>query len=531
MRAEICLHRTVSVQRDGLSQAAAGVFGVLGLLVAFGCAPPPPAETPTFDPAGGSFVETASVQLGCATGGATIRYTTDGSEPTESSPEYTAPISLSETTTLRACAFAAGMSPSAIASATFGITATRLVSVSSSGDEAAGGDCSNPAISGDGRYVAFSADDTGLVDGDTNGFRDIFVHARRTGQTTRITMGSDGAQPDGASRSPEQSNDGRYVVFESLATNLVDDDTNDATDIFLHDRQTGQTTRVSVASDGSQADARSNDPRVSSDGRYVAFSSRATNLVTGDTNDKADIFLHDCQTGQTERVSVASDGTQGDDASLYPALSSDARYVAFEFWGTNLVDDDTNGVADVLVRDRQTGQTTRISVSSDGQQADDDSFWPCLSADGRYVAFEGRATNLVDGDTNDATDVFVHDRQTGQTTLVAFSSAGVQGNGHSYAASISDDGRFLAFVSSADNLVSGDTNGVRDVFLHDRQTGQTTRLSVSSEGAQGDDASFDPDVSADAQVIAFRSVATNLITAGTDRFNDIFVRDRGLWPE
>ncbi|MBN1343638.1 MAG: chitobiase/beta-hexosaminidase C-terminal domain-containing protein [Phycisphaerae bacterium] len=519
-------HVSARTRGDGLLQAAAGLFGVVGVLYAFGCAPPPAAEAPTFAPSGGAFVETADVKILCATAGATIRYTTDGSEPTASSTEYTAAIQLSETTTIRARAFVEGMSASAITSATFGITSTRLVSVSSDGAEATGGDCVDAAISGDGRYVAFAAA-ANLVADDTNEQRDVFIHDRRTGQTVRISLGLGGAQTDGDSVYPWLSGDGRYVAFESQATNLVSGDTNDAVDIFVADRQTSQITRVSVSSSAAQADGSSYDPRISPDGRYVAFSSRATNLVGGDTNDASDIFLHDRQTGQTERVSVGSNGAQADGDSFYAGVSADGRYVVFEFWGSNLVEGDTNGEGDILLRDRQTGQTTRVSVSFDGQQSNDDAFWPHISADGRYVSFESRATNLIAGDTNGEGDAFVRDLQTGQTTRVSVNSAGVAGNGASYATAISADGRFVAFQSEADNLVSGDTNEASDIFLHDRQTGQTTRLSVSSQGTQADDNSHDPFISSDGQFTAFRSIATNLVEGGTDGYNDIFVRDRG----
>jgi Periplasmic component of the Tol biopolymer transport system len=331
------------------------------------------------------------------------------------------------------------------------------------------------SISADGRYVAFVSAATNLVSGDTNNFQDIFVHDRQTGQTTRVSVASDGTQANGHSYAPSISADGRYVAFASLASNLVSGDTNGAWDVFVHDRQTGETTRVSVASDGTQAIGFffGSSPSISADGRYVAFDSWATNLVSGDTNDKPDVFVHDRQTGQTTRVSVSSDGTQANNGANYPSISADGRYVAFESSSTNLVSGDTNSVTDIFVHDRQTGQTTRVSVSSDGTQANGGPGWSgknsSISADGRYVAFHSYADNLVSGDTNSATDIFVHDRQTGVTTRVSIASDGTQANGFSSSPSISADGRYVAFMSGATNLVSGDTNNARDVFVHGRE--------------------------------------------------------------
>ena len=416
-----------------------------------------------------------------------------------------------------------------------GGTTTR-VSVASDGTQGNGdsyGYTANarPSISADGRYVAFSSVATNLVLGDTNDVCDVFVHDRQTGQTTRVSVASDGTQGNGESHSGSSaiSADGRYVAFSSVATNLVPDGTNGAKDVFVHDRQTGQTTRVSVASDGTQGNSISFDPSISADGRYVTFVSWASNLISGDTNGCNDIFVHDRQTGQTTRVSVASDGTQGNNVSFYPSISADGRYVAFYSDASNLVPDGTNGAKDVFVHDRQTGQTTRVSVASDGTQGNDNSFDPSISADGRYVAFVSYASNLVSGDTNGGVHVFVHDRQTGQNTRVSVASDGTQGNSVSLDPSISADGRYVAFSSVATNLVLGDTNDVCDVFVHDRQTGQTTRVSVASDGTQGNGESHSGSsaISADGRYVAFESAADNLVNGDTTGYGDVFVHDRG----
>jgi Tol biopolymer transport system component len=406
-----------------------------------------------------------------------------------------------------------------------GTGTTTRVSVASS-DTQGNGDSDDPSVSADGRYVAFESEATNLVSGDTNDWGDIFVHDRQTGQTTRISVASGGTQGNGGSYDPSISDDGRYVVFESTANNLVSGDTNGFCDVFVRDRQTGQTIRVSVVSGGTQANDGCYDPSISDDGRYVTFESEASNLGYGDTNNECDIFVHDRQTGQTTRVSVASGGTQGNDGSYDPSISADGRYVVFESIASNLVSGDTNGKCDVFVHDRQTGQTTRVSVASGGTQGNDGSYDPSISTDGRYVAFESEASNLVSGDTNGECDVFVHDRQMGQTIRVSVVSGGTQGNDGSYDPSISTDGRYVAFESPASNLVSGDTNGEWDIFVHDLQIGQTTRVSVASGGSQGNDWSADPSTSADGRYVAFESTANNLVIGDTNGERDVFVRDR-----
>ena len=183
-------------------------------------------------------------------------------------------------------------------------------------------------------------------------------------------MASGGSEANGDPRWPSISADGRYVVFESAADNLVPGDTNDHSDVFVHDRQTGETSRVSVASDGTEGNGQSDEPSISADGRYVAFASEASNLVPGDTNHNYDILLHDRQTGETVRVSVASDGTEGNGHSIEPSISSDGQYVAFTSWASNLVPGDTNDAWDVFVHDRETGETVRVSLASEGSQTD-----------------------------------------------------------------------------------------------------------------------------------------------------------------
>jgi Tol biopolymer transport system component len=385
---------------------------------------------------------------------------------------------------------------------------------------------SSPFISGDGRYVTFYSYADNLVPGDTNGKWDIFVRDRTTGTTTRVSKSTAGVEGNDHSYIPSISADGRFVTFYSLATNLVSGDSNGKEDIFVRDRTTGTTTRVSKSSAGVQADGTSYASSVSADGRYVAFDSFATNLVSSDTNGMRDVFVHDRTAGATSLVSKSSAGVKGNGNSISPSLSADGRYVAFYSFATNLVSDDTNGVKDIFVRDRNTGTTSLVSKSSAGVEGNGASSSPSLSSDGRYVAFESSATNLVSGDTNVVDDIFVRDRTAGTITRVSRSTAGVQGNGASSRPSLSSDGRYVVFRSAATNLVSGDTNGKDDIFMRDRTTGTTTRVSKSSAGVAGNGNSFNPSVSSDGRYVAFESLATNLVSGDTNGLNDIFVRDR-----
>ncbi|SNS76708.1 WD40-like Beta Propeller Repeat [Streptosporangium subroseum] len=409
----------------------------------------------------------------------------------------------------------------------------------------------------------------------TNGKADFALP--RPSPTKRVSLAADGAQGDDDAWWPRLSADGSLVAWASPASNLVPDDTNNDVDVFVTDRRTGAIERVSVASDGTQADAFSLLPDISADGRYVGFSSGATNLVPGDTNEQTDTFVRDRQTGKTERISLASDGTQGNGLSTQPLFSVDSRFAVFQSDATNLVPGDTNGRSDVFVRDRSTGKTERVSVASGAVQADGSSRDPFISADGRFVAFDSDGTNLVPGDTNGHVDVFVRDRQTGTTEMVpapegtegvtpsisadgrmvvyltsggpmgfqifsydrqtrttALVSAGPDGgigDNASYGPSIGADGRTAVFYSYAGNLAAGDTNGQLDVFVRDLKAGTTVRVSTGTKGAEGDGMSELPTISDDGRYVAFQSTSGNLVDDDTNRRSDIFVHDRTPGPE
>jgi len=416
---------------------------------------------------------------------------------------------------------------------------TTRVSVDSAGNQATEGPSERSGlqagsgqaeIDADGRFTVFQSTAPGFVPSDGDDLRDVFVHDLETGLTTLVSRNSSGRKGNDESANGALSADGRYVVFDSEATNLISRDRNGDPDVFVHDRQTGVTTRVSVSSTGQEADGESSNfsPSISGDGRVVVFQSFADNLVAGDTNRAPDVFAHDRATGTTTRVSVDSAGTQANGGSGFPDVSADGRYVAFQSNASNLVANDTNGERDIFVHDLLTGSTARVNVDSAGNQAVGNppvAIPPAISGDGRFVAFDSLAANLVPGDTNGTFDAFVHDRQTGTTSRVSVDSAGTQGNGLSIQATISADGRFVCFASSASNLVAGDTNGRRDVFVRDRQTGVTTRESVDGTGAQSDGHSFDPVIAPNGGRVVFESLATNLVAGDTNGLKDVFVHD------
>ncbi len=419
------------------------------------------------------------------------------------------------------------------ASASAASGGTTRVSVDSSGAES-NHFSSLPSVSSDGRFVAFESEASNLVPNDTNGRRDVFIHDRQGGTTELVGVNSAGVQANSGSSSASISADGRYVAFYSDATNMTDDP-NQRGRVFVRDVQLGTTELISVNNDGFQAGyPGAGSPSISADGSYVAFVSSAPNLVMGDTNGVEDIFVRDRQGRTTERVSLSGPGAEANNWSFGPSISSDGNYVAFLSAASNLVTTDTNGTTDIFVRDRQGGTTERVSVSSSGAEANNSSyseFDTSISSDGRYVAFESLASNLVPDDTNDnggtlpGRDVFVRDRQLGTTDRVSVDSSGAQTNNDSRNASISSDGRYVAFESQASNLVSGDTNLGSDIFVHDLQVGTTERVSVDSSGAQANNQSYKASISPDGHHVAFESDAFNLVSGDTNGRRDIFVHD------
>ena len=383
------------------------------------------------------------------------------------------------------------------------------------------------SINADGRFIAFESLDNTHVAGDVNPGTDIFVRDRSSSTTELINVSSDGLQgindpldatPFG---SPMISHSGRYVAFASSAPNLVPGDTNQALDVFLRDRKKGLTTLVSVSStSGASSETSANGdswfPSVSADGRYVAFASDASNLMDGDANGARDVYLRDLKIQKTVRISIGHDGSEAPGAwpSDCPSIDPKGRYVTFESFARNLVPGDDNGNGDVFLHDRMNGKTEIVSLSSDGSASKSRglaySASTCggaghsMSSDGRYVVFWSTVTDYIPNDSPSWSDIFVRDRQTGRTERVNVSSFGEEANNQTNYASISPDGRYVVFASSASNLSSEDPSvspagmlpmdpiGNNDVFVHDRELGITQLVSLS----EGGDPAFDPGGSA-----------------------------------
>ncbi|WP_175517776.1 cadherin domain-containing protein [Planctomicrobium piriforme] len=400
---------------------------------------------------------------------------------------------------------------------------TQVVSVSSEGTPGNSSSYS-PAISADGRFVAFYSYASNLAPGDVPfGTPDIYLRDLQNGVTTLVSTDANGNAGNNGSYFPSLSGDGRFVTFVSDATNLVIGDTNGVADVFVKDMQTGITTRVSVDSAGGEANAYSTQPVMSDDGRYVAYLSLASNLVANDFNGKGDVFVHDLVTGETRLVSLSSTGTAGNAESSAPSLSADGRFISFRSDANNLVPDDTNLAPDVFVRDLQTGVTTRVSVNSAGVESNDLSLGGVISGDGRTVAFYSYSNNLVSDDTNGAPDIFVHDLQSGETTRVSVSSSGAQGFGPSYVPDLSADGRYVSFQSASSNLVNGDVNSASDVFLYDRQTGVTRRVSIQNDGHGNRRDSYQSAISGDGHSVVQYSDDRTLEQGGPSYQRQIFV--------
>ncbi|HEX2295313.1 MAG TPA: hypothetical protein VHN37_08400 [Actinomycetota bacterium] len=392
------------------------------------------------------------------------------------------------------------------------------------------------AISGDGNFVGFTSRASNLIGADRNDATDVFLFNRETESPEFVSIRSTGTQANRSSESPSLSHTGRYVAFSTHATNLaIKGDRNGVSDVFVYDRNEGRTNRASIRSDLKEANGSSYDPSISGNGRFVAFTSNASNLaVKGDDNGTTDVFVHDRTTLKTNRVSISSKLKEGNGSSFSPSISADGRMVAFASYASNLVRRDTNRSADIFVYNRVTRKTIRVSIASDGTQADGESSAPMISADGGFVAFHSNASNLVEDDTSGLTDVFVHEISSGETTRVSRGMASSEANGASYIPAISGDGRYVAFQSDASNLVPGDTNGTPntfqgvDVFRFDRQTNQTERVSVGDDGEQANgpsnDPGDDPSISYDGRYVCFASLASNLVEDDTNGAYDVFVR-------
>jgi Tol biopolymer transport system component/surface antigen len=386
----------------------------------------------------------------------------------------------------------------------------------------------NPMISGDGRHVSFDSTASNLDSADVDTGSDVFVREWKDREApTRLisrATGVSGAKGNQNSSSPAISGDGGYVAFVSSASNL---DPAEGRNVFVRAVQLTTTTLVNRATGTVGMKDKSSDAMISNDGRYVAFTSSTSKLDPADPDSSPDVFVRDLQAGTTTLVSRATDSAKGNGNSFGPAISGDGRYVTFESTASNLDDADNDPIRDVFVRDLQAATTTLVSRATDSAKGNGNSFGPAISGDGRYVSFESNASNLDPADDDTGRDVFVRDLLTGATVLVSRASgpSGPKGDGYSRTPSISGDGRYVTFDSSASNLDSADPDTAIDVFVRDLQAGTTTLVSRARDGTKGNRGSFSPVISGDARFVTFESSASNLDLADGDFAMDVFVRD------
>lgn len=403
------------------------------------------------------------------------------------------------------------------------------VSVSSTGAEGNGssgpsGETRVHAVSDDGRYVAFLSQASNLVSGDTNNRLDVFRRDRQTGTTVRVSVGDAGQEGDKNSLGLAMSADGRFVAFSSDATNLVAGDANGVPDVFVWDAQTGTSTCVSRTPGGATGNGASAAPAISGDGLLVGFESFASDLVAVDGNGFSDVFLHDRASGVTSLVSATPGGAAGNGVSEMPALSADGSTFVFSSGATDLGPADPNNLRDLYVRDLTSGTMER--VTKPGVTFNGTSVEPSVSADGRWIAFSSGATNIVPN-TQTIGNVFLHDRQTGSFEIASLGLDGTDGNGPSFHASLSADAQWVAFQSSATDLVPGDTNIAYDVFVRNLDQGWTERVSVDHTGAQLDIASRAPALGADGRFCAYHTPDGDVVPDDFNGTYDVFLHDRG----
>ncbi|MBN2982194.1 PD40 domain-containing protein [Cohnella algarum] len=379
------------------------------------------------------------------------------------------------------------------------------------------GDSMSPSASGDGRYVAFASTGTNLVDGDTNGKQDVFLHDRQLGTTKRVSV-SAGGEANGDSYAPYVSFDGSYVLFTSKATNLVADDTNNHEDLFLYEAASDMVHRVAAYVSGSEYAGMGSSYGISADGRYVAYAGK-----TGSTGDH-DIWLLDRRTSVVKRIARQNYIYETFRARV--SISADGRFIAFDSRGTRIVPDDTRtniGANDraVYLYDAALDEMKMISRSPSGERGNHYSYYPIVSANGRYVAYLSKASNIVPADTQNTQDVYVYDRLTGTTELASPNGQGAQVDSDAYDPSISADGRYISFhADGAFDLADG---GRTDVYVRDRVAGTTRWVSKTAGGGNADQPADRAVLSADGGTVLFETSATNMTeTADADAVRDLY---------
>jgi Tol biopolymer transport system component len=397
------------------------------------------------------------------------------------------------------------------------------VSVSSMGSEANGGS-GEPAISANGRFVAFVANAEGLAPGDDNGLQDVYVRDRWRATTRLVSVGTHGKIGNEASINPSISRNGRFIAFVSAASNLVPGDPPNIWEVYVRDMRRGVTRRVSVGPNGEPLNAESGPVDLSANGRFVSFASAATNVLELPT-EVLHVYRRDLRSGDTALVSRTSVDASDPPYCLESSLSRTGRYVAFGCLNP-LAIADTNLGWDIYIRDMSRSRARLVTVAPNGTSADGDSLAPAISGDGRHIAFQSEATNLISGDKNGEEDVYVASLNGSRITRVSVGPGGVEGNYESQGPDITQHGRFVAFMSRSALLPNDVSDGSADVYMRDRMTKNLHLISVNQSGEKGNEWSAEPAFSRHARPMAYASSSSNLVPGDTNANSDVFVLDR-----
>ncbi|SDG89148.1 lectin-like protein [Alloyangia pacifica] len=406
------------------------------------------------------------------------------------------------------------------------VVSVERVSTNSDGEEGDGSH-GEATLSDDGTWIGFHSFSSNLIPGleipESNpNYGQIYAKNLVTGEVVLVSANAEGVPLSG--HAPAISPDGTKIAFQSGSDAYLASDTNGQSDIFLRDLESGEITLVSSNVYGNEGNYSSLSPVYSPDGTKIAFSSLSSNFVAGDTNGATDIFVKDLATGEITRVSTGTNGEQANQRSFFPIFSPDSSKVAFMTYASNLAPNDDNGRGDIYLKELETGQLTLVSTDSDGNVGNEDNLPDDISEDGTRVLFTTFTSNLVEGDTNDALDLLLKDLTTGETTRVSVDTFGQQLNGSSVDARFfPDDESKIYFLSEATNLVALDGNGTLDIFLKDLVTGQVTLLSTTDSGIQANGFSSGPVFLPGAQSFIFGSSATNLVPDDTNGTTDIFL--------
>jgi Tol biopolymer transport system component len=385
---------------------------------------------------------------------------------------------------------------------------------------------SEPATSESGQFVAFRSSATNLdSERCNNGVNHIFVSDRNTGTIRCVSLNSNGREGDQDSLAPSISADGQFIAFTSTATNLARNKCdNGFNQIYVRNRTTGMTSCVSVNSNGHEGNQHSHASSISADGTLIAFDSAATNL-TGNKCDNGfnHIFVHDLRAGITTCVSVRTNGEEGNGDSFDPSIAADGRVVVFQSAATNLADRCSNGNAHIYMHNLATEETSCVSVNKEGKQSNGNSALARVSGDGRFVVFQSDPTNFTTRCSNGFTHIFVRDTVEERTTCASIDNRGNQGNKDSVQPSISSDGRFVAFSSAANNLTGNRcVAGNVQVFVRDRTDEKTECASVGPKNVEGNSESINPSISANGVLVSFESDSNNLVKKDTNGLRDVF---------